>query len=88
MKPPGTLRLDESWGASTLLQLLGYPRAQVAGRYGASMFDANREPAAFTSGDVFGLFSDKVRWHRIDLLGAAAGQARAEAKPDGEKLAR
>jgi hypothetical protein len=52
------------------------------------MFEPNREPAAFTSGDVFGLFSDKVRWHPLDLLGAAAGQARAEAKPDGDKLAR
>jgi glucan phosphoethanolaminetransferase (alkaline phosphatase superfamily) len=74
--------------APTLLQLFGYPRAQIASRYGASMFEANREPAAFTSGDVFGLFSDKVRWHPIDLLTAAAGQARAEAKPGGDKVAR
>ena len=74
--------------APTLLQLLGYPRTQVASRYGTSMFEPNRDPAAFTSGDVFGLFSDKVRWHPIDLLSAAAGQARAEAKPHGDKYAR
>ncbi len=65
--------------APTILQLFGYSHAQVAAHYGTSMFDGSREAAAFTSGDVFGLFSGKVRWHPIDLLAAGAGTARAEA---------
>jgi glucan phosphoethanolaminetransferase (alkaline phosphatase superfamily) len=71
--------------APTLLQLFGYPRGEVVAQYGGSMFDRVREPTAFTSGDVFGLFSDKVRWHPIDLTAIAAGQARAEAPPQGKR---
>jgi hypothetical protein len=36
--------------------------------------------AEFTSGDVFGLFSDKPNWHPIDL-GRACLEAAANPKP-------
>jgi lipid A ethanolaminephosphotransferase len=73
--------------APTVLQLLGYPRPPVIAKYGPSMFDANREAAAFTSGDVFGLFSSKVRWHSVDLVAAAARMAHAEAKAESHLAA-
>ena len=51
----------------TILQLFGFRRYDVAGLYGSSMFEKSTEPAQFTSGDIFGLFSSHVRWHPIDL---------------------
>jgi lipid A ethanolaminephosphotransferase len=51
----------------TVLQLLGYAPAEVERVYGASLFEPHTETAAFTSGDVFGLFAREVRWHPIDL---------------------
>jgi glucan phosphoethanolaminetransferase (alkaline phosphatase superfamily) len=51
----------------TILQLFGFRRYDVAGLYGSSMFEKTTEPAQFTSGDIFGLFSSHVHWHPIDL---------------------
>jgi glucan phosphoethanolaminetransferase (alkaline phosphatase superfamily) len=51
----------------TILQLFGFHRYDVASVYGPSMFEKSSEPAQFTSGDIFGLFSSHVRWHPIDL---------------------
>ena len=51
----------------TILQLFGFRRYDVAGLYGPSMFEKSTEPAQFTSGDIFGLFSSQVHWHPIDL---------------------
>jgi lipid A ethanolaminephosphotransferase len=53
--------------APTLLKLMGYRPMDVATAFGPSLFEKNTEPAAFTTGDVFGLFSSRVRWHAIDL---------------------
>ena len=51
----------------TLLKLLGYSTADIHRVYGASLFERNDEEPAFTSGNVFALFSEKVQWHRLDL---------------------
>ena len=53
--------------APSLLELMGYSEADVHRVYGASLFERNDQQPAFTSGDVLGLFSEKVRWHQIDL---------------------
>ncbi len=53
--------------APTVLDLLGYDRAQVAKAYGASFLTKSERTPEFTSGDIFGLFSDKPRWHPVDL---------------------
>jgi glucan phosphoethanolaminetransferase (alkaline phosphatase superfamily) len=54
----------------TILELFGYPRGDLAGVYRESLLQPNRGTPAFTTGDIFGLFSSKVRWHPIDLFGA------------------
>jgi lipid A ethanolaminephosphotransferase len=51
----------------TMLELFGYAKRDVASAYGPSLFERNAAPPAFTSGDIFGLFSDEVRWHPVDL---------------------
>ena len=56
--------------APTLLELFGYAKPDIAGAYGPSLFERNAEPPGFTSGDIFGLFSQRVRWHPIDLEGS------------------
>lgn len=53
--------------APTVLQLLGYSSGEVEKIYGESLLEKNARPPAFTSGDIFGLFSSKVRWHPLDL---------------------
>ena len=51
----------------TVLELMGYSPAELHNVYGSSLLDAGPGGPGFTSGDVFGLFSDKVRWHSLDL---------------------
>ncbi len=51
----------------TLLALMGYDADMVRAAYGPGLLDPDRTPVAFTSGDVFGLFKDEVRWNEIDL---------------------
>jgi lipid A ethanolaminephosphotransferase len=53
--------------APTLLELFGYRKPDIATVYGPSLFERNTEPAGFTSGDIFGLFSEHPRWHPLDL---------------------
>jgi glucan phosphoethanolaminetransferase (alkaline phosphatase superfamily) len=53
--------------APTLLELMGYPQEDVLAFYGESLFTAPVAAPAFTSGDVFGLFSDEVNTTPIDL---------------------
>jgi glucan phosphoethanolaminetransferase (alkaline phosphatase superfamily) len=53
--------------APTLLELFGYAKPDIAEAYGPSLFERNDDPPRFTSGDIFGLFSQRVRWHAIDL---------------------
>jgi lipid A ethanolaminephosphotransferase len=56
--------------APTLMELFGYAKGDIASAYGPSLFERNAERPAFTTGDIFGLFSNRVRWHPIDLDGA------------------
>ena len=51
----------------TVLELLGYDAHDIQTIYDESLFEKNTRTAEFTSGDIFGLFSPKVRRHPIDL---------------------
>lgn len=51
----------------TALALMGYDANLVAQKFGESLFEKNSHPAAFTSGDIFGVVSKTPRWHAIDL---------------------
>jgi lipid A ethanolaminephosphotransferase len=53
--------------APTLFELFGYAKRDIAGAYGPSLFEANTRAPGFTTGDIFGLFSQRTRWHPIDL---------------------
>ena len=53
--------------APTLLQLMGYRPEDIATVYDESLLTDSQRAAAFTSGDVFGLFSTTVRSTPIDL---------------------
>jgi lipid A ethanolaminephosphotransferase len=47
--------------APTVLELLGFDHAKVAGAYGPSLLEASARKTEFTSGDIFGLFSEPRR---------------------------
>ncbi|WP_181179805.1 sulfatase-like hydrolase/transferase [Mesorhizobium sp. B2-1-3A] len=51
----------------TVLELMGYSPADIASEYDESLFAATSRSPQFTSGDIFGLFSDSVHWNSIDL---------------------
>jgi glucan phosphoethanolaminetransferase (alkaline phosphatase superfamily) len=54
--------------APTVLELLGYAPDQIRRTYGnGSLFETTGAAPTFTSGDIFKLFSSKVRLHPIDL---------------------
>ena len=53
--------------APTLLELMGYREQDVQAFYGELLFTLPVAAPAFTSGDVFGLFSDQVNTTPIDL---------------------
>jgi lipid A ethanolaminephosphotransferase len=53
--------------APTVLQLLGYDRPAVAETLGPSLLTRSARTPEFTSGDVFGLFSEKANRHPLDL---------------------
>ncbi len=63
----------------TVLTLLGYSDADIA-REGDSptLMEPARERVAFTSGDIFGLFSSEARWHDLDV---AQSYLEEEARP-------
>lgn len=50
-----------------VLELLGYGHDDIARTFGESLLYKNARPPGFTTGDIFGLFADKPRWHTIDL---------------------
>lgn len=52
--------------APTLYELMGYRPVDIATRYPGSLFSPDRRPPGFSTGDIFGLFSNKVRWHELD----------------------
>jgi hypothetical protein len=45
---------------------MGYADADIATAYDETLFAAPAREPAFTSGDIFGLFSSEVRWTRVD----------------------
>ncbi len=53
--------------APTVLELLGYDRAAVTETHGPSLLMKSARAAEFTSGDIFGLFSEDPNRHPIDL---------------------
>jgi glucan phosphoethanolaminetransferase (alkaline phosphatase superfamily) len=53
--------------APTVLELMGYRPGDIASEYDESLFAPTLRPARFTSGDIFGLFSESTRWNPIDL---------------------
>ncbi len=63
--------------APTVLKLLGYDQQAVAKAYGASLMDKSTRETRFTSGDIFGLFTEKPRWHPVDL-------SKSYLEPDGK----
>ncbi len=52
--------------APALLMLMGYAHKDIATRYDESLFEATTHEPAFTSGDIFGLFSNAVHWNPVD----------------------
>ncbi|QIG50292.1 sulfatase-like hydrolase/transferase [Nordella sp. HKS 07] len=50
-----------------VLEMMGYRGSDVAQYYSESMLTAPKGDPAFTSGDIFGMFSKQVLWHPIDL---------------------
>lgn len=53
--------------APTLLDLFGFSPRDISTKYGPSLFEKPEQQAEFTSGDIFGLISEKVHWNKIDL---------------------
>ncbi len=53
--------------APTLYELMGYSKTDIATLYDESLFERTARAPAFTSGDVFGMFSSEIHWTPIDL---------------------
>ena len=53
--------------APAVLELMGYRPADIATTYDESLFSPTSREPAFTTGDIFGLFSEEPSWHSIDL---------------------
>jgi len=63
----------------TVLSLLGYSNADIASEGGGpTLMEPARERTAFSSGDIFGLFSSEARWHDLDV---AQSYLEEEARP-------
>lgn len=75
----------------TALHLLGYPHEAIVADRGPTLLDVADEPLAFSSGDIFGLFSSDVRWHEVDLdrlpLTPEHQPVRAAPKPGPDRVA-
>ena len=52
--------------APTLLELMGYSPADLNTIYTASLFEPITDEPGFTSGDIFGIFSDKYYTTALD----------------------
>lgn len=63
----GYLRASHFTIAPAILEMMGYSAGDVAQYYGESMLTAPKGDPAFSSGDIFGMFSKEVLWHPIDL---------------------
>ncbi|MDO8981941.1 MAG: sulfatase-like hydrolase/transferase [Afipia sp.] len=53
--------------APTLLDVFGFKPQDIATKYGPSLFEKPDPETEFTSGDIFGLISEKIHWNKIDL---------------------
>lgn len=53
--------------APTLLDVFGFKPQDVVTKYGPSLFEKPDQQTEFTSGDIFGLISEKVHWNKLDL---------------------
>jgi glucan phosphoethanolaminetransferase (alkaline phosphatase superfamily) len=53
--------------APTVYELMGYSKSDIAKGYDESLFVGTQRPTEFTSGDVFGLFGNKVNLNSINL---------------------
>ncbi len=53
--------------APTVLAWMGYAKSDIQSRYDESLTEASKRDPAFTSGDVFGLFSSDILWWPVDL---------------------
>ena len=56
---------------ATLLDFMGYARADTMKTYNMSLLDAGQLPLAFTSGDIFGLMSNNVSINAADPMTVA-----------------
>ncbi len=63
----GYLRASHFTIAPGILEMMGYRRNDIAQYYNESLFTAPKGDPAFSSGDIFGMFSKDVLWHPIDL---------------------
>lgn len=50
----------------TLLNLFGYERDLAREKYGDDLLAPLKPQKAFTSGDIFGLFGEKIMWNPVD----------------------
>ncbi|WP_119272467.1 sulfatase-like hydrolase/transferase [Taklimakanibacter deserti] len=71
----------------SLLEMMGYTHADVASYYDESLFARPSVAPAFTSGDIFGLFSKEVLWHPIDLTQDYREPESLESKPRAPQTA-
>lgn len=53
--------------APTLLSWMGYGDKDISSKYHESLTDGTPYPAAFTTGDTFGVFNNPATWNAIDL---------------------
>lgn len=63
----GYLRASHFTIVPGILEMMGYRRGDIAQYYNESLFTAPNGAPAFTSGDIFGMFSKDVLWHPLDL---------------------
>jgi len=51
----------------TLLDMFGYERNVLNKDYGASLFAKIKAKPSFTTGDIFGLFTNKIQWRSVNM---------------------
>jgi glucan phosphoethanolaminetransferase (alkaline phosphatase superfamily) len=51
----------------TLLDMFGYQHSILSKDYGSNLFAKIKAKPAFTAGDIFGLFSNKIQWQPLNV---------------------
>ncbi len=72
--------------APTLLDVFGFKPQDIASKYGPSLFEKPDPETEFTSGDIFGLISEKIHWNKIDLSKSYLEQAAETTVSDSSAL--